>query len=85
MLFGKFGIGEIALIVVIVLLLFGAKRIPEVAGAFGKGIRAFKRGTQEMEDSVAEVWHGQGDRRSAVTGSPARDTDDGRIEPRRLA
>ncbi|HEX6535930.1 MAG TPA: twin-arginine translocase TatA/TatE family subunit [Gemmatimonadaceae bacterium] len=43
MFFGKFGPGEIFMILAVFLLLFGAKRIPEVAGSLGKGIRAFKR------------------------------------------
>ena len=39
-----FGIEKILLILVVVLLLFGAKRIPEIAGSFGKGIREFRSG-----------------------------------------
>lgn len=50
MFFGKFGFGEILLVLFVVLLLFGAKRIPELAGSFGKGIRAFKRGTEGVEE-----------------------------------
>jgi len=40
-----FGMGpmEMFLALVVVLLLFGAKRIPEIAGSFGKGIREFKK------------------------------------------
>ena len=41
--FQNFGMGEILVILVIVLLLFGAKRIPEIAGSLGKGINEFKR------------------------------------------
>lgn len=39
----NFGFMEIMIILVIVLLLFGAKRIPEIAGSLGKGINEFKR------------------------------------------
>ncbi|MBX6331228.1 MAG: twin-arginine translocase TatA/TatE family subunit [Gemmatimonadaceae bacterium] len=46
MFFGKFGFGEILLILFIAMLLFGAKRIPELAGSVGKGIRAFKAGAR---------------------------------------
>ena len=41
-----FGLGPTEMIIglVVVLLLFGAKRIPEIAGSFGKGIKEFKKG-----------------------------------------
>jgi sec-independent protein translocase protein TatA len=44
-----FGVGwqEILLIVLIVLLLFGAKRIPEVMRSIGKGVRELKKGMNE--------------------------------------
>jgi len=46
-----FGLGwqEILLILFIVLLLFGAKRIPEVTRSLGKGIRSFKEGLRDLE------------------------------------
>ncbi|MBT3232605.1 MAG: twin-arginine translocase TatA/TatE family subunit [Calditrichaeota bacterium] len=44
-----FGPVEIGLIVVIVLILFGAKRIPELMKGFGTGIREFKSGLREDE------------------------------------
>ncbi|NNF06134.1 MAG: twin-arginine translocase TatA/TatE family subunit [Candidatus Eisenbacteria bacterium] len=49
-----FGIGqnELLIIFLIVLLLFGANRIPEIARAMGKGIRDFKRSTREIEDDL---------------------------------
>jgi sec-independent protein translocase protein TatA len=50
MFFGKFGFGEILLILFIVMLLFGAKRIPELAGSMGKGIRAFKSGARGEDE-----------------------------------
>lgn len=46
----RFGPWEIALIVVIVILLFGAKKIPEVMKGFGSGIKEFKKGLKEGED-----------------------------------
>jgi sec-independent protein translocase protein TatA len=46
-----FGIGwqEILLIVLIILLLFGAKRIPEVMRSIGKGVRELKRGMKDID------------------------------------
>ena len=46
------GFPEILLILVVVLLLFGAKRIPEIAGSFGKGIREFKRSLNDAKDAI---------------------------------
>lgn len=43
---------EILLIFLIVLLLFGAKRLPELFKSFGKSIREFKKATSEIEDDI---------------------------------
>ena len=48
------GFGELMIVLVIVLVLFGAKRIPEISGSFGKGIREFKKNINEVERSVTE-------------------------------
>ncbi len=41
------GIGELLVVLVIVLVVFGAGRLPEVMGALGKGVQQFKRGLKE--------------------------------------
>ncbi len=51
-MFGQLGFGEILMIMVVILLLFGAKRIPEVAASFGKGIKEFKK---NINDATREV------------------------------
>ena len=43
---------EIILIFLVVLLLFGAKRLPELFRSFGKSIREFKKATSEIEDDI---------------------------------
>ena len=43
---------EILLILLVVLLVFGAKRLPEMGAAMGKGIREFKKNITEMKDSI---------------------------------
>lgn len=52
--FGGFGMGEMFIIFLVVLLLFGAKRIPEIARSFGKGISEFKSGMNEMERQIKQ-------------------------------
>jgi sec-independent protein translocase protein TatA len=51
---GSLGMQEILLILVVVLLLFGAKRIPEVMRSLGSGIQQFKRGMREIESGMKE-------------------------------
>ena len=41
------GMGELLVVLVIVLVVFGAGRLPEVMGALGKGVQQFKRGLKE--------------------------------------
>ena len=51
---GPLGIPEIAIIVVVILLIFGARRLPEIGTSMGKGIRTFKTalmGEDEKADS----------------------------------
>jgi sec-independent protein translocase protein TatA len=43
---------EMLLILVVVLLVFGAKRLPEMGAAMGKGIREFKKNITEVKDSI---------------------------------
>ncbi|MBA3467052.1 MAG: twin-arginine translocase TatA/TatE family subunit [Gemmatimonadaceae bacterium] len=49
---GNLGLPEILIIMVIILLLFGAKRIPEIAGSMGKGIKEFKK---NINDATRQV------------------------------
>jgi sec-independent protein translocase protein TatA len=46
------GYGELLLILVVVLLLFGAKRIPEMAQGLGKGIKEFKTAMRDVKDEI---------------------------------
>jgi sec-independent protein translocase protein TatA len=74
---------KILLLVIVVLLLFGAKRIPEIGSSFGKGIREFKK---SMGDG------GSDDDARADLRAPAREMDaparpaaqDAERQPRRL-
>lgn len=46
------GAPEIIFIVLIVLLLFGGKKIPELMRGLGKGVKSFKQGMSEMEEDI---------------------------------
>jgi len=50
MAFPHIGAWEMALILAIILIIFGVGKLPQVGAAFGKGIRAFKRGQSEEEE-----------------------------------
>ncbi len=51
-MFGSLGTGEIILIVLIVLIFFGAKKIPELAQGLGKGLREFRKATRDIQEEV---------------------------------
>jgi sec-independent protein translocase protein TatA len=53
-MFGLFNLGggEIILILALVLILFGAKKLPELAKGLGTGIKEFKKATREVTDEV---------------------------------
>ena len=57
MLFAVFGLGapEIILILLVFLLLFGAKRLPELARGLGKSITEFKKASSRAEDEIREA------------------------------
>lgn len=52
-----FGLGfwEIAIIVFVILLLFGAKKIPELMGGLGKGIKSFKEGVKPEDENKGQI------------------------------
>lgn len=54
-MFGGIGPEKILLVLIVVLLLFGAKRIPEIGSSFGKGIREFKKSISDGGDDVARA------------------------------
>ena len=51
-MFENIGFGELLIILVVVLVLFGAKKIPELAKGLGKGISEFKKGLKDVEDEI---------------------------------
>lgn len=52
---GNIGSTELILILVVVLLLFGAKRLPELARGLGKSMQEFKKATREVEENFRDA------------------------------
>ncbi len=48
----RLGIGEILIVLVVVLLIFGANKIPQLGDALGKGIKNFRKATGGADDSI---------------------------------
>jgi len=83
---GNLGFPEIMIILVIVLLLFGAKRIPEIAGSMGKGIKEFKKNINEATrdlDGEPPRYDNRLNQTDLEARKPA-DTEESRPEPKRL-
>ena len=49
---GKLGIGELAIILVIVLIVFGPKKLPELAKSMGQAVKEFKKGQEDLEETL---------------------------------
>ncbi|PKP00524.1 MAG: twin-arginine translocase TatA/TatE family subunit [Bacteroidetes bacterium HGW-Bacteroidetes-8] len=54
LLFGTIGAPEIIIIALIVLLLFGGKKIPELMKGIGKGVKSFKDGMKGVEEDIKQ-------------------------------
>lgn len=52
---GRIGAGEIIFIVLVIVLLFGVKKLPEIGQALGKAIKEFKKAGKEFENEVKEA------------------------------
>jgi sec-independent protein translocase protein TatA len=86
-MFGNIGMPEILVILVVVLLLFGAKRLPEIGSSMGKGIREFKKSINDLNRSVTEIDREERtdlprERPAAPNAVPRDDAE--RPEPKRL-
>jgi len=53
-MFGGIGMPELIVILVIVLIIFGANKLPQIGEGLGKGIRNFKKATKEKDETEIE-------------------------------
>jgi sec-independent protein translocase protein TatA len=81
--FGNLGLPEVLIILVIILLLFGAKRIPEIAASMGKGINEFKRNLSDAQKAIQEPPR-PAERIGSAPAEPVVKADEETREPRRL-
>jgi sec-independent protein translocase protein TatA len=82
---GNLGFTELMVILVIVLVLFGARRVPEIGASIGKGIREFKRNISDVDRQIREP---EPDTRASDrlgAGEPSSvANEEARPEPKRL-
>ncbi len=77
------GLPEILMILVVVLLLFGAKRLPEVGASIGKGIREFKRSLSDTQEAIMGGDESQRNTARQMDAPPPAKQTSG--EPKRLS
>lgn len=86
--FGNIGFMELMVILVIVLVLFGARRVPEIGASIGKGIREFKKNINDADREIREPIRDAARRDSLPAGevdtAVHRQADEVRPEPKRL-
>jgi sec-independent protein translocase protein TatA len=80
---GNLGFTELMVILVIVLVLFGARRVPEIGASIGKGIREFKRNISDVDRQIREPERETRTADRLGAGEPVV-TEEARPEPKRL-
>jgi sec-independent protein translocase protein TatA len=90
--FGNLGFTELLMILIIVLVLFGARRVPEIGASIGKGIREFKKNISDADreirepirESLREVRGGEPLSAGEPAASRRAEEEAARPEPKRL-
>lgn len=80
---GNLGFTEIMIILVVVLLVFGAKRLPEIGSSMGKGIREFKRSLSDTAEAINQVPEDRSTPSRQLDAPPQTTSTTG--EPKRLS
>ena len=52
---GQIGMPELIVILLVIIILFGARKLPEIGGALGKAIREFKKTSKDVQDDVKDA------------------------------
>ena len=80
---GNLGFTELMVILVIVLVLFGARRVPEIGASIGKGIREFKKNINDADREIRSPAQ-NASLPPADVDTQRRESDEVRPEPKRL-
>lgn len=72
MQFGNFGLPQILIILVVVLLVFGPRRLPELAKGLGQSVREFRKGIRDMKDEIESEAKDDSDTKKAI---PSKSTE----------
>ena len=83
-MFGGLGMGELLVIFLVALLLFGAKRLPEIGKSLGKGIREFKGSVREIEREINAPPSSSSRSQVSATAEDDDEEEDDPGDPRRL-
>ena len=85
-MFGNLGFTELMVILVIVLVLFGAKRVPEIGASIGKGIKEFKKNINDVDREIREPARDSSRERlnAGDQDYSRRQEEEARPEPKRL-
>jgi len=84
---GNIGFTELLMILVIILVLFGARKVPEIGASIGKGIREFKRNISDVDRQIREPERDARSERISAgepLTTPRAQDDESRPEPKRL-
>ena len=82
---GNLGFTELMMILVIVLVLFGARKVPEIGASIGKGIREFKKNISDVDREVREpLRESRAAERIASSENTPQTEEPARPEPKRL-
>ena len=82
--FGNIGFMELMVILVIVLVLFGAKRVPEIGASIGKGIKEFKKNINEADREIRSPSQNSSLPPGEVDATRRHQDEEVRPEPKRL-
>jgi len=82
---GNIGFSELMILMVVVLLVFGAKRLPEIGSSIGKGIREFKRSISDAGDAINSSPDDRTQLPRSMDSPPPGNSATGSGEPKRLS